>query len=614
MKIIYKEILIIFVVLLLGMEGHAQPYIYGSEIDNWTEDIKEQQRENGHEFIRQLHEAKAKGLTEINLTHAHYRFKRGHSKGRVGHIFAEGLENLVINGNGAEFWFEDYHTALFFRNCKNVTLNNLSFDYDPVPQAQGAVVNIGDYYLDIENEKGFPTCTEIGAKAGKTKSKAFVFDPKTNLFKRDVHHIVVNKFEDLENNITRIHTKTTGYYKLNGIPNIEKGDRVCVNFHMGHGIIFESCNNITLDHFSLYASTQYGIVSRFGGGFKMINSNIIQRPGTSRLMTTNQDGIHFQSNETGPHIENCNLSGMSDDVINVHGDFDMIQRQLAPGKALISIRNYMLLEAGDTINIYDVDTYVKKASVTIIDITESENVNDKLDAKALGKEFNAHFWPGKYSMIVTFDKEVDLKRGDVVENPAKGSYGTYIANNRVYNSSTRGFMIKVRDAVVEGNRMENIAVSGILTFGSLEWYDAIFPQNITIRNNTLTGIGHSLNSRRPGQKKLGAICAMVEYYGPLKEGIYNAKNIVIENNYIEDTPLAGIFVVHVDGAIIKGNTIKKYNVGKKYRMGEDLGVQPFAGIYIADSKNIVLKENLIRKPGRNAIDKVLYGPHYIGNK
>jgi polygalacturonase len=613
-KYIHKKWMIAVIGVLICLSAQAQNYMYGPEIDNWNEKIKAKQRENGKEFLDLLKSAKEGGLKEINLEHDHYRFQKSFSHGNRGHIFAEGLSGLTINGNGAEFWFEDYGTAINLRDCENVTFNNISIDYDPVPQAQGIITKIGDKFLEIKNEKGFPTCTEIKKKAGNSKSKVFVFDDETNLFKREVPHIVGNKFEDIGDNNTRITGRAYGGYDFNKEPNIEMGDKVCVVFHMGHGIRLNRCYNVTLDGVNMYASTQYGVISTSGGGFKMINSNIIQRPGTERLMTCNQDGIHFMSNEIGPHIENCKFSGMADDVMNIHSEFDLIQQQLEPGKALIAIRNFMVIEEGDTLNIYDGKTYRKKTEAKVIDIQSSDKPEFLEEAKNIGKEFGAHFWNGEHSMIVSFDRPVNVKRGDVVENPSKGSYDTYVGNNKLYNSTTRGMMIKVKDAIVENNHLENIAVCGILTFGSLEWFEAVFHENVTIRNNTLIGIGHSMNSRRAGQKKMGAICAMVEYFGSLKQGIYNAKEITIQNNYIEDTPLAGIFIAHVDGAKIKGNTIKDYNNAKLYKFGEDFGVKPLAGIFIADSKNIQLEKNKITDPGVNAKKKVIYGPYYEPNK
>jgi len=107
------------------------------------------------------------------------------------------------------------------------------------------------------------------------------------------------------------------------------GNKVYVVFHMGHGIRLNRCYNVTPGEGNMYASTQYGVIST-SGGFKMINSNIIQRPGTKRLITCNQDGIPFISNEISPHIENCKFSGMADDVMNFHNEFDLIQQQLGP--------------------------------------------------------------------------------------------------------------------------------------------------------------------------------------------------------------------------------------------------------------------------------------------
>ncbi len=608
-----KTWMIALIGLLICFGAQAQNYLYGPEIDNWNEETKQQQRENGKAFIEQLRDARVNGLSEINLEHDHYRFKRSFSDDPgLGHIYIPNLNNVTINGNGAALWFEDYYTAFFMRNCKNVTFKNLNIDYDPVPQSQGEVIEIGANYVVIQTEDKYPTCTEIVNKVGSTKSKFFVFQPDTNLFKRELPHIVARSFSDQGNGKIRINAFAYGGYDLNKLDSLEIGDKACVTFHMGHGIKIRNSYDITFEDVNMYASPQYGIAaSNGGGGLKLMNFNIIPRPGTNRLMTCNADGIHTIATDYGPHIENCSLSAMSDDVVNIQSDFDMIQEQVDSNTAKIAIKNFLTIYEGDTLNIYDVHSLNLKHTVKIAELRKSNDPEDLNDAKAIGDEFNASFWAGTNSIIVSFNEKVNLERGDVVEKPTRANNGAYIVNNHMYNSSTRGLLVKARNAYVGGNTIENIGVSGLIINCSIEWFEGPFPEDVVVENNTLRGIGHGLNSRLPGANTLGALCAYAEYYGRLKNGLYNVKNIRIKNNYIEDTPLAGIFITHLDSGYVYGNTIRKYSNGDKGRMGKNLGIEPFAGIYLADSRSVWVEGNNIKDPGYSAETEIKYGPNYI---
>ena len=60
------------------------------------------------------------------------------------------INNLTIEGNGAELIGHDYSTMFHFTECHNITINNLTVDWDPLPFTQGKVVEAEDDHIDIE--------------------------------------------------------------------------------------------------------------------------------------------------------------------------------------------------------------------------------------------------------------------------------------------------------------------------------------------------------------------------------------------------------------------------------------------------------------------------------
>jgi len=60
------------------------------------------------------------------------------------------INNLTIEGNGSELIGHDYATMFSFTECNNLTINNLTVDWDPLPFTQGKVVEVKDDYVDIE--------------------------------------------------------------------------------------------------------------------------------------------------------------------------------------------------------------------------------------------------------------------------------------------------------------------------------------------------------------------------------------------------------------------------------------------------------------------------------
>lgn len=576
--------------------------IYGPEIDNWTAEVKQQQREKGKEFIAMLKEAATKGIKEINLKRGDYRFSTSFSDDPSrGHIILRELKDITVNANGSQFWFDDYQTALYFENCQGVTFRNLNIDYDPLPFTQGVITEIGDDYIDFVIEKGFLSPVEIRKKITSAESKSFIYNKNTRLVKAHVPHMTSDSFEEIGENRIRMKVSVYGGFKPNTLP-IEPGDYVDAVFRHRTAIIMHNSVNLSLKNVNLYAGPHFGIMNTFCSGTELDNFNVIPRPGTKRLMSVNADAIHMNNSLKGPRIVNCSLSGMGDDGINVYTSFhDRVQKQTATNSALVLLNSSLDLTRGDSLNFYDGTSLIKKASVRILEIKEHVTP-EATPQPSISRDRKAY--------LIKFSGAASLAEDDIVENLKIASRGTYIANNRIYNATTRGIIMKVKESVVENNFLEDVANSGILTFANLgSFKEGPFPSNVIIRNNTLIRTGYGGATRGSGYKKLGAICLNVEYAGPMKKEMYNTVNITVENNYIEDTVLPGIYVTHVNGALIRANTIKKYINSSKGRMGQVLGIEPFSAIYVAESRGVILEDNHISEPGINAEEEIRLGPN-----
>ncbi len=282
MKILNKAIMILSVGLIAaqGIFSQIPGYIYGPDIDNWTPAIKDQQRENGKEFLRLLKEAKDKGLREINLKRGDYRFSTSFSEDpSKGMIVLKGYKNLMINGNGSQFWFDDSNTAISLESCENVNIRNLLIDYDPLPMTQGIVSAIGEDYLEFRIEEGFKSPVEIRKNINSPGSKSFIYDKDTRIIKRDIPHIVGRDFQDIGNNKVRASYTAYGGEKMNLLP-IQAGDYIVIVVASKVAVSVVQSGNITLNNLSLYSSPNFGIYNSYCSGVRIENCNIIPRPGT----------------------------------------------------------------------------------------------------------------------------------------------------------------------------------------------------------------------------------------------------------------------------------------------------------------------------------------------
>jgi len=88
------------------------------------------------------------------------------------------VENMTIEGNGSEFIGHDYSTMFHFTDCHNITINNLTVDWDPLPYTHGKVVKVDSNYLDIE------VIAPFTAQTGRRTEGLLGYDPELHRMAR----------------------------------------------------------------------------------------------------------------------------------------------------------------------------------------------------------------------------------------------------------------------------------------------------------------------------------------------------------------------------------------------------------------------------------------------
>ncbi len=65
-------------------------------------------------------------------------------------IDIENVTDLTIDGNGSELIGHNYSTMFHFTGCRNISIINLTVDWDPLPYTQGKVILVDSNYIDLE--------------------------------------------------------------------------------------------------------------------------------------------------------------------------------------------------------------------------------------------------------------------------------------------------------------------------------------------------------------------------------------------------------------------------------------------------------------------------------
>ena len=93
-------------------------------------------------IIKALEECKGKTSSKLIFDFGTYDIY-GSQKDERGNFLPsvdiKNPDNLTIEGNGSEFVGHDYASMFHFSNCSNLSISNLTIDWDPLPYTQGKV-------------------------------------------------------------------------------------------------------------------------------------------------------------------------------------------------------------------------------------------------------------------------------------------------------------------------------------------------------------------------------------------------------------------------------------------------------------------------------------------
>ena len=444
------------------------------------------------------------------------------------------INNLTIEGNGAELIGCDYSTMFHFTECHNITINNLTVDWDPVPFTQGKVVAVDSNYVDIEVVSPFT------AQAGRRTDGLLGYDPELQrMARRYTDHY--QKGHEKPSEIVR-----PGVMRLfigrqdrftGTLPPVGKYIIVRHQIYGDQAFQFLKCNKIRIENVNIYSNPGMGVIGRFSRDFLLRHLNVMIRPGSGRWMSCTADATNFGSCRGTIVMENCLFEGMGDDATNVNaGHYQVVTERLSDKKLLIGCgprdRRVTLPEIGDRLELSGPDL-VPYATAAVKSVKSDER---------------------KKTFVVELSDKLPerTKKGDIVGN-ASGCPSVRIRCCTVSRCRARGFIIKTRDAVIENCTLQNVSASGVVMNVDLNtWWESIGSQDVIIRNNRFIDC----------RFERAYVSGVIECLAGLREekaspGIH--RRITVANNIIQGTDGNAIKIGYADGADIVNNVIDKSN-------------------------------------------------------
>ena len=478
-----------------------------------------------------------------------------------------GINGLEIDGNGSDFIFHGKMLPFIIENSKNITIKNLSIDWQVPFTLEGKVmandlekktfdveittpykVQYGHLYLSLEREQspyekkyGFRFAMPEGddLQAGQN----ILWNPETM-----APYYNTVKYEMEQNSIAAVELKK-GLVRLSGpIKELPPVGSVFVtkgawllNRSSPTFWLFKS-KNLLFNNVNVHHAGAMALIAERSEDITLDGFNVILKKGSGRMVTATADATHFCNVRGQVIIRNCTFENMLDDATNIHGTYVRVNKVLDDYRVAVETyhphqNGYLFGEKGDSVRIVENNSLKPTAEGLVL--KNVERVNEKIS-------------------ILTFNKsvkgKVELYYG--IENISW--YPTaIIENNIVRNNRARGFLLSVPRKVIVRNNYISSQMAGIYVSGDLAlWNESGPTDSLYIENNTFENCGY-------GGNRVHAIVTIEPDY--VDKNNYNgtySKNIFIRNNTIKTFDAPILLVTSVDGIIFEGNTIEQTSAYK----------------------------------------------------
>lgn len=309
--------------------------------------------------------------------------------------------------------------------------------------------------------------------------------------------------------------------------------------------------NVVLEGISVYASGQIGVYFGRTNGATADRVQVIPRPGTSRLISANADGIHT-SFALGANVFTNNIVRRTcDDALAISASWLATVTQAAGTMVTVSRNFGSPFPPGASVSFINPDTAAVVGTATILSETPPYDQQTLTAGETVALTLSQPI-PG---LAVNF--------GVADTDPAKVGSGSIIAYNTVQEGVfSRGIWLAgVKNVSVHDNFIQRTSSNGIFIQQlNANNTDAGPSSGVAIQNNLVDGsLGYANVSH-------GVTFAAASIY-TVSQNAQNAQvttsphsNIAVTGNRVTNAARAAIRLENVNGGQVTGNTIQGFGL------------------------------------------------------
>ncbi|MDR3708469.1 MAG: hypothetical protein P4L33_09210 [Capsulimonadaceae bacterium] len=452
--------------------------------------------------------------------------------------------------------------AIDLENCLHVVAQDLTIDYDPVPQVTGTIVSVDPDggFIEVEDAPADPDMMSIGDPVlGQPGKKFYSFNYQRASDGSPIWGIEGVDLERAEQ--TGPHrwklavTQKPTFTRRDGIhiAGLKAGDLFMASSfaYVGHALNMANNKYVEARRITVHAAPGMAFVPVSNDEVRIVDCIMEIKPGSRRVLSADSDGIHGVCNRRIV-IEGCSLAGNGDDTINLHASaIGAISRTAQ--NALVFRRGWNRFSypprVGDTIEqVRPVTRHViGKYVVKSVDDTQKDGCHVVFLQDAPDVEFAATRNAGDQFFNLNESNPDCMIRGNTFgthrgRDVLLQSIGGVVENNRfVKRLSELNPPVVSTDPGFHKAMMWLMGASVVVGFDP-SWREGPIAEGLTIRDNEFVGSEYRAPAILLGNAD-----------GGIQATTYN--NFTVAGNRFINRSAPAVVARHVAGLTIKNNKV-----------------------------------------------------------
>lgn len=385
------------------------------------------------------------------------------------------LNDITIDGQGAELVFHGEVIPFLVMGCRNLTVRDLTIDWARPFLSQGLVLNADEGRLDLEMDASHPFEVRDGRPVftgteyrSDCLHNMLAFDPdrRETAFRTPDHYGVVNAMRaDAIDPSNRQRLRLRGEFKQP----TPAGQVMVLKHHSraAPGLCFIHCDGVEVERVTIHHAGGMGFVAQASRNLKLSRCVVAPRPGSDRLFSTHADATHFTDCYGKIELLDCTFENQLDDATNIHG----VYRRIDGGGKTREVKARLVHPQQDglhTVAVGDELAFTDDRDFTVMGRAQVTEVDH----------------PDTATAIYTLDREVDLRDGHTVAMRWDRDIDVRIAGCVAGNNRARGFLISTLGRVViEDNTLHTPGSAIQCCCDASSWYESGPVEDVTIKGN-----------------------------------------------------------------------------------------------------------------------------------